>query len=84
MSNEKMRAEFEAVYFTNNATSNRWDDQDGGYDDSHTQTAWFYWQASRAALCVELPVGGMTTDGEKWIPVSACRDAIESTGVRVK
>jgi hypothetical protein len=99
MSNEKMREEFEA------AIIKRFGEQhlfafsrfmNGDYKSPSTMSLWWAWQASRAALCVELPDSARMyfngapksayEDGIKcWLDaVEICRSAIESTGVRVK
>jgi hypothetical protein len=71
MSNEKMRQDFEA-----------WIEENSMFpiDGPRAAGYWSAWQASRAALCVELPIefcnGTMNAD--------RVRSAIESTGVRVK
>lgn len=49
---EKMREEFEAWACNYNLKiADR-----GNYADRHVNNMWKAWQASRAALCVELPV----------------------------
>lgn len=78
MSNEKMRSDFEYYYWI------KWRDA-----DTFACAAWkAAWQASRAALCVELPRVGicaMTNDLIGYTRgIRDCRSAIESTGVRVK
>jgi hypothetical protein len=88
--NDQMRVEFEA------AVTERYGKQhegafdrfiDGDYKRPSMMNLWWAWQASRAAVVVELP--------EDWEPVSekdegaremrdACVDAIQSAGVSVK
>jgi len=51
------------------------------------QCAWMAWQASRAAVVVELPKrdSEIDRDGAFYnLGVEDCRAAIESTGIRVK
>lgn len=105
---EKMRAEFEAWVGIPTMLNRRespalW----GGtaeeiarhdanpYDHPWTRGAWEAWQASRAALVVELPekISQYNTDDVGFVnPAAAehdeaiddCRAAIEAAGVRVK
>lgn len=82
MSNDKMREEFEAwtireFWLAECALARK---KSGVYRDSRAAFAWAAWQASRAALVVELPfefVNGMMRADQ----VIA---AIEAAGVRVK
>lgn len=93
MDNEKMRAEFEA-WFTisakwyGNQDDLDWDGEE--YSGGDIQLAFEAWQASRAAIVVELPnvetvAVAMTND---WLGYSRgvrqCREAIQSTGLKVK
>lgn len=91
MSNERMRTEFEAwaneeIGLTYRNTEPEYNDE---YLDSHTQMAWMAWQASRAALVVELP---KELPPVPWhSPVNSwngglrqARAAIEAAGVKVK
>ena len=50
---EKMREEFESWLMDNGQLALKEDD--GEYSFQHTRLAWQAWQASRAALVVELP-----------------------------
>lgn len=62
------------------------------YDDHSTQRCWAAWQASRAALEIELPHPHETAkrymDAEAKFShkegIDECRAAIEAAGVRVK
>lgn len=79
---EKMRAEFEAWY----GCSCEWHGSDVEHDgneyiDGNVQLAFDAWQASRAALVVELP-GDDGMDGHLWAPDVVA--AIEAAGVTVK
>lgn len=91
MSNEKMREEFEL------AVTERFGKQhdgafdrfiNGDYKRPSIMNLWWAWQASRAALCVELPQVGicaMTNDLIGYTRgIRDCRSAIESTGVRIR
>ena len=58
--NDKMREEFEAWYEGHCAPlESDWFKRDSDFPDDYdyfpAQEAWYGWQASRAALCVELP-----------------------------
>lgn len=57
---------------------------DGEYKLMTTYQAWITWQASRAALCVELPV--IHRDGDEGYnnAISHCCDAIHAAGVKTK
>ena len=89
MNEEKMRAEFEIAAKTAQGLDVTRLPQ-GGYMSFATHAAWWAWQASRAALVVELP----TLPPKGVIPYAErkgasdmhakFRLAISSTGVRVK
>lgn len=86
MSNDKMRAEFEIAAKTAQGLDvTRL--PHGGYRSFATHQAWWAWQASRAALVVELPQGsepGDFTHPAMVIEIDEVVSAIEATGVRVK
>lgn len=99
MSTEKMREEFEAFASTPEfglRPGHFVRDENGGYESFPTQCYWEVWQASRAAIEVELPSSARMyfngapaeayTDGIKcWHDgVDAARRAIESLGLKVK
>lgn len=104
MSVEKMREEFEAHVYSTPFYAYQpgdpldIDDADGGYLDANLHGAWLSWQASRAALVVELPaIEAWDNDGrldrEKdedadvrigLVPRVDVRAAIEAAGVTVK
>lgn len=80
MNEDKMRAEFEAW----------WREE---YDSTlYCESAWRGWQASRAALVVELPTIDISLSScrtDEWCEgvvhaTEKYRDAIEAAGVRVK
>jgi len=84
---EKMRAEFEEWAQRFRLPLHR----DGnGYVEAEIDAAWQAWQASRAALVVELPEriskeSGYSEDDEYYnLALDHCRSQIESTGVRVR
>jgi hypothetical protein len=79
---EQMRNEFED-WWTHDAEGTE-----------NKAAAWEGWQASRAALCVELPVmlypypgqdeDGKLTDRDRNVTISHCADAIHAAGVKTK
>lgn len=91
---EKMRAEFEVAAKTAQGLDvTRL--PNGVYRSFGTHQAWWAWQASRAALVVELPekISQYNTNDAGFVDPAAvehdeaiddCRAAIESAGVRVK
>lgn len=90
MNIEKMREQFEAWADSEGYVMDSIWGVDGhhGYEDEDTQYAWglfkFSWQASRAALSIELPVFddyAASIDAEMR---DSLRDAIESAGLKVK
>lgn len=85
MSDEKMRAEFEVAAKTAQGLDvTRL--PHGGYRSFATHQAWWAWQASRAALVVELPErhGGFSRIEESRMFTGDVVKAIEAAGVRVK
>ena len=89
MSNEKMRADHEAWFSAEYKATYR-DKLAGDYDAcvffAHSECGW---TASRAALCVELPhicdyIDTYKQGDNRDAYLTDLRDAIESTGVRVK
>ena len=91
---EKMRAEFEEWYAhqvgcdIRKLEECRWGSK--GYRDPFAANAWFAWQASRAALVIELPgrinkENGYIEDDEYYnLALKHCKHQIEAAGVRVK
>lgn len=96
MSAEQMREEFEAaaaeqlMCSTERVYGERAEQvglEDGDYFHLSARMAWHWWQASRAALVVELPAGPATCDMTSTAicdAISECRAAIEAAGVKVK
>lgn len=96
MSTDKMREEFEAAaeaeglfdlsrVFGNEAERVGLDD--GDYYHLNARSAWHWWQASRAALVVELPAATLVPFGTLPTPAQVmelARKSIEAAGVRVK
>ena len=82
---ERMREEFEAWARDQGYCLRRttWDGAD--YVEHGTESAWLGWQASRAALVVELPnERSLSASDDPWAVRDWCKDAIEAVGVRVK
>lgn len=85
MSNEKMREEFEEWLEDNSMFP---------LDSPRAAGYWSAWQASRAALCVELPKQSKKFENEEGSGADCedaynsalymCKYAIESTGVKTK
>lgn len=91
MSNEKMREEFEAwalARFINSETMNpllRDPEESDEYLYTMVNMAWVAWQASRAALVIELPEDYCyDSSGEAYLVIRDCREAIEAAGLKVK
>lgn len=93
MSNEKMREEFEAKWgYSNEEQGLQFipglnvygcDLYDNADIASSKSSAWYYWQASRAAIEVELPEIESASD-DPWLTQDRIRTELESLGVRVK
>lgn len=104
MSIENMRSEFEAWYLReyfegDDQCGMEWLSTEpcGGYRHAEPSKQWKVWQASRAALVVELPklaglekpftgtdMAEIREDNKYNLALRHCRDAIEAAGVRVK
>lgn len=82
---EKMRAEFELWLNDNGQLALK--EESGEYSFQHTRCAWEAWQASRAALVVELPSleNGLIHpfDGPSMI-VDAVAKQLDAAGVNYK
>lgn len=96
MSVEKIRKEFE-IEFDSYLLQDGWNqaslgmmkerDSEGEYTAARTQGAWWAWQASRAAVVVELPDGGTSEEYAYGTPVVArgvALHAIQAEGLKVK
>jgi len=84
---EQMREEFEAAYLDScGFKPQNWNGLD--YLHAHANGAWWAWQASSAALCVELPDSvastGTLTSSAVLAYKRECRDAIHAAGVKTK
>ena len=85
---ESMREDFEAWLDSAGFEVRRYHHIDG-YHGNEQMAAWEAWQASRAALCVELPEPryGMMGD-ERYqaikVGIGMCRNAIHAAGVKTK
>ena len=87
MSNEKMREQFQIAVTErfgkqHNSAFDRF--INGDYKRPSIMNLWWAWQASRAALCVELPSSSPGSDGYPKYDAIAVISAIESTGVRTQ
>lgn len=88
---ESMREDFEAWVKNHNARlcedrfdqpeEIRLDRQGGVYIWANAESAWLAWQASRAALCVELPD---SADEQAIIAIYQCKESIHAAGVKTK
>ena len=81
MSDEKMREDFE-VWASDRLGLTTKKLSSGLYQSFGMHTAWEAWQASRAAIEVELPAKLEYTGSGSAI--DACKEAIESLGLKVK
>lgn len=83
----KMREEFEewCKGFHVGSSLERYEDDPGVYLDWNVQCVWRAWQASRAALVIELPPQWYDAreDGD-IMDANAVIAAVEAAGVRVK
>lgn len=65
-----------------------WDERRNCYMDYVPHMAWKGWQASRAAIEIELPeiITGDNGDGEpwRWMYASEVEDSIRAAGIKVK
>lgn len=86
MDTNKMREMREAFERTNSRDHRRQPHKGNNYIDPMAQADWESfqrgWQASRAAIVVELPTEWRTNVG-KMLPTPAVRDAIEAQGLKV-
>ncbi len=88
-----MREDFELWYEGHCAPLEAdWFKRDSDYPDDYdyfpAQEAWAGWQASRSALCVELP-SKINDQSDKWsngydVGIDDAQDALETAGVRYK
>ena len=83
---DKMREEFEAWYEGHCAPlESNWFKRDSDFPDDYdyfsAQEAWSGWQASRAALCVDLP---MCTNESQDTYYKELVDELETLGVKYK
>jgi uncharacterized NAD-dependent epimerase/dehydratase family protein len=96
MSNDKMREEFEAAFVEEMVfrcgegyrSSVLFffveKEPDGGYSHPIAHAGWWAWQASRAAVVVELPEHYCyDSPGEAYPVIQDCREAIEAVGLKV-
>lgn len=84
MTEDQMRAEFEEWYDShtkNNGGVAYYMDITGKYCFADIQLAWAAWQASRKALCVELPE---PCDKYETTDIKRCKKALDKAGVAYK
>lgn len=80
---DKMQEEFEAWAESDGYDLDVSDDERFTYAFHETECAWYGWQASRAALRVEL--SDMTNNGyEGFYPERVVKAALDTAGVRYK
>lgn len=80
--NDKMREEFEAAVLSEYPNQNMGKFASGEYQSTTIEHCWWAWQASRAAIEVELPAPAV--QGGNCIRDHAIRDTLESLGLKVK
>lgn len=78
----KMREQFEAWVLREYPNQAMGRFADGEYHSTTVQYCWLAWQASRAAVVVELPAEWSTKIGN-MLPPPAVRSAIEAQGLKV-
>ena len=79
---EKMREEFEAWAASDGYQLDASSDARFTYDFHETECAWYGWQASRAAQCVELPDSERSVDCGDVLYRSDVEEALDAAGVR--
>ena len=79
---DKVREEFEAWAVNYNLALADW----GNYSDRHVNNMWKSWQASRAALCVEIPTDGEASSFGNYVVFDTddVRAMLDAAGVRYK
>lgn len=90
---DESRKQFEAWRISDSPTSNLYRDSHGQYAEIGTWIAWKAWQASRAAIEIELPeadlVYSSATDsygieGCMMLPESLVERVLQEAGIKVK
>ncbi|HFL6317886.1 TPA: hypothetical protein ACKP5U_003295 [Pseudomonas aeruginosa] len=89
-----MREEFEAWLLREHGLESEWQEERNCFKDYPAHLAFKAWQASRAALRVELPekIGPHNMVGRHVLPEAAgyddaiddCREALQQAGIEVK
>jgi hypothetical protein len=92
MSTEKIREQFESWHrgiVQGEPTHDKYNN--GDYRNQHVQRYWLGWQASRAAIEVELPYrvgcgdfGAIPSEFGEYIGYEDVKEEIESLGLKVK
>lgn len=88
MNIEKMREEFEAWALKEFGLTPghliKDPEENNEYGNYPTQCYWEVWQASRAALAVEMPLlENFKEDESAYYMLVVCRDAIKASGLKV-
>lgn len=86
---DKMRKDFERWFRIQGHIMERHPEYVECYFNPIVQSHWAAWQASRAALCVELPDFSMCEDGEGWwagytCAISDVKSGLNQIGVTCK
>lgn len=79
---DKMREEFEAWAASDGYQLDASSDARFTYDFHETECAWYGWQASRAALCVELPKPEYSVSCS--YNEESVKSSLDSAGIRYK
>lgn len=80
-----MREEFEAWFADAMIGADTTSDRGKYVAENMAAVAWLAWQASRAALVVELPDdASIAASDDPWSVRDWCMDAVEAAGVTVK
>ena len=79
---DKCREEFERWYESSvGASKLEWLDELGCYNYASTSSMWRAWQASRAAIKVELPDERVDSDWEPYFDIDEIKTALSKAGI---
>ncbi|MBX9031220.1 hypothetical protein HCH06_17820 [Enterobacter ludwigii] len=81
---DESRKQFEEWRISDSPTSNLYRDSHGQYAEIGTWIAWKAWQASRAAIEIELPEPYDDGHGNLWLPQDNTTANIRAAGIKVK
>ncbi|CAM8135561.1 Phage protein [Enterobacter intestinihominis] len=82
---DESRKQFEEWRMSDSPNSNLYRDAYGQYAEIGTWVAWKAWQASRAAIEIELPESFTMHSGRTpYLYVSEVQSAIRAAGIKVK